>query len=1050
MKSVSRFLPVQRAGLAVAALIAIAGILSFATTAVAQETTGRLAGTVTMKVDKSALPGVLVEAVHTPTGTRYSATTLSNGRFTILNVRVGGPYTIVAKLSGFKEQTVKGIEVALGEIRNVSLELDLATVTETVEVTASESPLINPDRMGNTATVAEEQLKSLPTVQRTIQNVARTNPYFNVDPGDQSGTRLNVAGKNNRYNTIQIDGAVNNDLFGLADTGTPGGQANTQPISLDAIQELQLVVSPYDIKQGGFTGGGINAITRSGSNEFSASVYGSIRSESFVSDYVPQSATDALDRPVSEFSEDQYGLRVGGPILRDRLFFFASGEINRRSAPTGVAADGSAAVQYNSSGNLASAPAFRDLLIAKYNYDPGSLGDFNQTTDSNLIFGRLDFNASTAHQITLRHNYIDGVNDVVQDRSATRFRFQTGIYAIENKTNSTVLQVNSVFGANAFNVGRIGYQTIRDARATAVIFPTVDIGPIARQPQLSAGTERFSGANSLDQDVLEITDDFTLLFGNHTITIGTHNEIFDFKNLFLSDFYGWYRFSTLADFEKGIAQEYSIGFATGSDPRRPASFGSKQWGFYVGDQWRVNNSLTLNFGIRADIPTLDDTPSRNEAVFTTFGIDTSDVPSSDLIISPRFGFNWSPGPTQQVRGGIGVFAGRTPYVWISNVFANTGVESLTLTARNIQFNPDPYGQPKNFPPGTAAITVDAIDPDFKMPRVLRTTLAYDRELPGGVRATVEGMYTKTLEDVYYLNPARIPDGTKAFDGRPRHKAVSTGFQALPYLTNTDEGRQTNLTLQLEKRFDFGLYVNASYAYTNAKSAFDGTSSRAISNWQFHHTRGDIQNPELSRTAFEIEDRFNFVISQSFKTGPVRHTVAFLFNVTSGQPYSIMMGGDPNSDGYSTNDLIYVPANFSDFILRNPSGSPAPTEEQWEQFLGWTGLDKYRGQIVPRYSSFTPWNRSLDFHYDLEVPVSVVRTQLTFDVLNLINLIDKNSGGIYSVGNQNWTPLNYVGIDSATGKPIYQMVSAGNLTGGAYFSNDLRSRWQMKFGLRLSY
>jgi hypothetical protein len=1009
--------------------------LGTATMAVAQETTGRLVGQVTLKTDQSPLPGVAVEALHAPTGTRYATITAANGRFSILNVRVGGPYSVTANISGFRSQTQKGIEIGLGESRTLNFAMELESVTEAVVVTAESTPLISPDRMGTTAAVSEQQIQALPTVRRQIQDFARTNPYFSNDTADQSGTRLNVAGKNNRYNTIQIDGAVNNDLFGLADTGTPGGQANTQPISLDAVQELQLVVSPYDIKQGGFTGGGINVITRGGTNEFHGSAYGSLRSESFVSDTVA-----GQDRPISEFSEDQYGARVGGPILKDKLFFFLNGEINRRSAPTGVSADGSTATQYN---NPAQAAAFRQSMITRYGYDPGSLSDFNGETDSDLFFGRLDFNMSPSHNATLRHNFVDAGNDVIADRSTTRYRFETAIYNLADKTNSTVFQLNSVFGASSFNVGRVGYQTIRDERATPVTFPSVDIGPVARQPQLAAGTERFSAANSLDQDILEITDDFTFIKGNHTVTVGTHNELFDFKNLFLSDNYGWYRFSTLADWDKGIANEYSITFANGSDPRRPTAFGAQQWGLYVGDQWRVNDRLTLNVGLRGDLPIIPDSPSFNQRVYDTYGIDTTDVPSGNVMISPRLGFNYGINAKNQVRGGIGVFAGRTPFVWISNAFGGTGIETTTLSSTNVPFNSDPFNQPKNFPTGTAAISVDTVDPDFDFPRVWRATLGYDAELPYGIRGSLEGMYTETLEDVFYLNKNKVDAGVAAFDGRPTYKNISTSFRDVTYLTNTGLGKTTNLTAQLSKRFDFGLSFNGSYTYTDAQAGFEGTSSRAISNWQFHTTRGSIDGTELSRSFWEIQDRFNFVLSQTFKTGPVAHNIGLFYSVQSGTPYSVLVAGDPNKDGYATNDLLYVPKSFGDIV------AVGFTSTDWDTFLAINGLAQYQGQIIKKNTSFTPWNRTLDFHYDFEIPVSFVRAQITADVLNLINLIDSDKGAQYFVTNQTTTPITYSGIDAATGKPKYT-ATASTLTRAPWSLSDLRSRWQLRLGARLSF
>lgn len=1035
------------------AIAMIVGVLGAATTAVGQETTGRFVGSVVMKSDQSPLPGVAVDAVHVPTGTRYTAVTAANGRFSILNVRVGGPYTVTANISGFRPQTQKGIEVALGETRQLSFPMDLESVTESVVVTAEQAPLITPDRMGSGTAVPEETLKTLPTISRQFQDFARTNPYVNVGLQDDSGALMSVGGKNNRYNTIQIDGAVNNDLFGLGTYGSPGSQTYTQPISLDAVQELQVVVSPYDIKQGGFTGGAINAITRSGSNTWSASVYGSMRDEGFVGDKYANPYGDAIDKPVASFESDTFSARLGGPILKDKLFFFLSGEMNRRSEPTGGAADGSGVNNYN---NPAEAARFRNILINKYNYDPGGLGDYNGDTDSDLLVGKLDFNINESNNLTLRHNYVDAMRDVTPTRISTTYGFETAGYAIASKTNSTVLQANSVFGASSFNVGRVGYQTVRDSREVPVAFPSVYI---CNNPntnctgsntyKLLAGTERSSGANALDQDILEITDDFTLLKGNHTITIGTHNEFFKFANVFIQDITGTYFFRSVDAFEAGTADRYQVKYATGSDPRRPTEFGAQQWGLYAGDQWRVSNALSLNLGLRLDVPRLTDKPSYNPAIDSAFGIDTTEVPTSQVMISPRVGFNWTPTKSgkDQIRGGVGVFAGRTPYVWISNVYGTTGIERIDLSASNVPFNPDPYNPPINFPPGTAAVEVNTIDPDFKFPMILRSTLAYDRELPGGIRATVEGMFTKTLQDVFYTNINKVDSGTKNFYGGPVYKNLNSSFSNNLYLTNTSRGEQQNIAVTLAKRFPFGLYLNGSYAYMKAKSAFEATSSVAYSNWQNQVTGGDIYTEQLTRSQWEIPHRFTAAVSQNFRTGPVSHNIGLYFNAQSGQPYSILMGGDPNKDGASSNDLIYVPANYSDVVWK---GAGAPTEEKWNEFLGQTGLDAYRGKVSARNELDAPWTHTLDFHYDFEVPITAVKAQITFDVLNLINLIDSNSGLLRYVNFQTYNALTYSGQDAATNKPIYTVNSGALDVGRQYSTNTIRSRWQIKLGARLSY
>jgi hypothetical protein len=602
--------------LTVAVMVACA--LGTATVAVAQETTGRLVGLVTMKSDQSSLPGVMVEALHVPTGTRYTAATQANGRFSILNVRVGGPYTVTAKISGFRASTQKDINIALGESRQVAFAMELESVTETVVVTAEGSPLITPDRMGSGSAVSEAEIKALPTISRQFQDLARVNPYVNVAANDESGTNISVSGKNNRYNTIQIDGAVNNDLFGLAATGTPGGQASTQPISLDSIQELQVVVSPYDVKQGGFTGGAINAITRSGSNAFSASVYGSMRDQDYIGSKVPNAyASEASDRPYKEFSSDQYGGRIGGPILKDKLFFFLSGEINRRSEPTSGSADGSTS---NSFKDPVAAAAFRNILINKYGYDPGGLGDYNTKTDSNMLFGRLDFNVNESHNVTLRHNYVDAARDATGGtRGFNAYAFENSGYNLADETNSTVLQVNSVFGASSFN-RPVGYQTISDARTTPVICPpstsaraagrTSWPGPSA--PPARTGSIRASWRSPTTSPSSRVT---TLSRSAPTTSSSTSRTS--------SSRTSPERTSSRASPTSTLGSPAATRSSSPTEPTRaarPSSAPSSS----ASTKWRVSNSLTLNLGLRFDVPT---SPTRRpQPCLDTFGIDTSNVP----------------------------------------------------------------------------------------------------------------------------------------------------------------------------------------------------------------------------------------------------------------------------------------------------------------------------------------------------------------------------------------------------------------------------------------
>jgi hypothetical protein len=1019
-------------------MVLLAGLLvvGWAGAAQAQVTTGGIAGQVVDKAQGGALPGATVSVVHVPTNATVTLTTDAQGRFVLPNARPGGPYTVRAALEGFQSAEQNEVTIGLGRTTEVELALDLEQVSEEITVTGTAEELINPNRTGSESLVSVDEIEAFPTVRRNLLDVARTNPYASIRPGDDNQKDISFAGRSNKYNNIQIDGSNYNDLFGLGESGgTPAGQTNSQPIQLDALQELQVSVSPYDVRQGGFTGGAINAVTKSGTNEFHGSAYYAERDPDYVGD-------GPSDIPVKNFDEEQFGASFGGRIVPDKLFFFVAGESNDKTEPSGVSADGSTGTQF---GKPADAARFQSILQTKYGYDPGGLGDIAIATESEHVFARLDWNAASNHNLTFRYNFIDAFRDDVANRSRTVFRFPKATFSRDAEIDSTVVQLNSILGS-AFNEARIGYQELLDIRSFPEAFPSVEVGGTGpRRGELLGGTEQFSGLNRIEQEVLELHDDVTFLQGDHTVTIGTHNEFFTFKNFFLASFFGYYYFPTLDALDKGLATEYQISFANGTNPAAPISdFGVSQWGLYAGDQWRVNDRLTFSYGLRGDLAKFDDDPDHNPLVLSALGIDTSDVPDDNLIVSPRIGFNWDPRGKgeDQVRGGIGIFAGRTPYVWISNVYAGTGVVSTALTLRgSIPFNPDPFSQPHSGVGGTP--TVDVIDPDFEFPQVLRGTIAYDRSLPWwDLRATVELIHSQVEEEIYYVNANRVQTGTNALDGRPTYARKSTAINDAPLLTNTGEGEETVASIVVSRPARGGVGLNAGYAWMDAESAFEGGSSRAISNWQFWPVRGDIFRPEASTSGFETEHRFWANANYSFDTGPVTHELGLFYSAESGRPYSVLMGGDPNKDGFSTNDLLYVP-QAGQVIFQGF------TAEQFQAYLSFHGLGG--PGIVARNASRAPWSRRLDFHYGLGLPISKVRAQVTVDLLNVWNLIDSDEHISEFVAFGTTTPIT-TSVDSATGKTIYRENFPGAITNpaSAFSTSDTLSRWQARLGLRLSF
>src|SRR4051794_17061246 len=668
-------------------------------------TTGNIIGTVT-DAQGGVLPGAVVTATHNETGTSYEAVSGADGHFSILNVRVG-IYSIGAAMSGFKEGKQEKIAVQLGADQTVDFKLQLATLSETVEVTAG-APNIDTTRAGTASNINGAVIEALPTIARSVYDYARTSPYFNVGATSATDdTSVSVAGRNNRYNNMQIDGAVSNDVFGLSTSGTPGGQTGTQPISLDAIQEIQLVVSSYDVRQGGFTGGGVNAITKSGSNTTHGSGYYFGRSQKFIGK-IPGITTLANPNPadtaVAGVSDKQGGFTLGGPIVHSKVFYFGNYDLGRKLTPSGFSADGSSSVQWGTPGNV---QQVLDIAKSKYGYDPGGAAEFSRPNDNDKYFLRTDFNLSPRHQLTYRLNYVDATANIGSPSSGV-YLTPDRFYSIEDKNLSNVWQLNSTLG-KGFNEARVYYQRERNVRGNNQDFsrfPSVRVD-FTDGTNVQFGTEFSSQANQLNQDVVEVTDDFTFLKGKHTFTVGSHNEFYQFWNLFIQAYNGDYRFSSIANFQSGIAQSYTHNFSNTSDPQEAASFGVMQFGAYAGDRWRLADNFTLTYGIRVDVPHFPDTPLANPVTVADFNLRT-DITPSPLSWSPRAGFNWALGRNSQgshqsqVRGGIGLFSGRTPYVWLSNQYGNTGVQFTNLstgfaTANSFPFVADPNAQPTTVP-----------------------------------------------------------------------------------------------------------------------------------------------------------------------------------------------------------------------------------------------------------------------------------------------------------------------------------------------------------------
>lgn len=1009
------------------------------------------------------LEGANVTAVHNPSGTFFGSATRVDGRFNIPNIRVGGPYTITVSYIGYKKETVGDIYLRLGENRRLNFTLiEEALVGEEVVVVAEKDALFSASRTGTETSVSTSQIESLPTIARSITDFTRLTPQVST-----SAEATSVAGKNYKLNNFQVDGAVLNDVFGLGGSDYPTGQIDAQPISLDAIQEFQVQITPYDVRSGSFAGGLINAITRSGTNKFTGSGYYFSRNESFVG--------KLEDQKYADFGDFQTGFRLGGPIIQNKLFFFVSGELRKRSQPDNAGlGDSNQPVKFGLS--IADMERIINISKKKWGYDPGGYSPFTNETNNNKIFARLDYNISPQHRLTLRHNFVNGDIDDGIDRYQDVYTLESNQFKRDNTTNSTVMQLNSTFGNNIANEARIAYTSVRDDR-TPLFDPAPEVQlnledeTGAEIGEVRFGVERFSQQNALEQDVWEFTDNVHYFTGNHTITAGTHNELISFDNLYIQDYYGAYEFDSIDEYEAGTPSRYffSKSIVAGDDKPR-AKWDYMQLGFYLMDEWKISPRLNLNMGLRADIPLMTDKPLANPLFASTFsGYHTDEVPSGNIMWLPRVGINYdvSGDRTTQIRGGVGMFAGLPPAVWLSNSYNNTGVDfarvDLATAAGDIvpQFSPDPYNQPffeQEQPPSDIAFC----DPDFKLPQVLRANIAVDRQLPQGLIGTLEFMYGKNMNEVYFknLNVGNMGEPVgKAFDGRPDYGGLepSSDFNTVIILDNTSKGYQWNLTAQIQKRLNQGfakdLFGSIAYTLSDSRDINSGMSSRAISNWKYNET-DDPNGQTVARSDFLVRHRIlaNLSYNLRYSTG-FATTVSLFYEGRTGQPFSYMFSGDVNHDGEKYNDLAYIPASRSDV-------SDQVTDDEWKAIDDFIksddALKDARGGIFERNSATEPWRHRFDLRIAQKIPtLGLQNFEITMDIINVLNLFNSDWGQV------KYAPYNAVnlfklyGVD-ANGKPDMNLYVRDNNEDGkidrddVYSLSNLASRWQLQFGIRYSF
>lgn len=1037
-------------------------MLLFTTISHAQVTTSAITGKI-VDTKKEVLPGAAVIAVHIPSGTMYSGVSNGDGYYSLMGMKPGGPYRIETSFIGYEKAELTGITLPLGEtyIYNPVMSESSIALNELVIVGTSG---FNTQRTGASANISAQQLQVMPSISRSIGDFTRLIPQAASTNGGTS-----FSGANNRYNSFQVDGVVNNDVFGLAGTGTNGGQAGIQPISLDAIEQIQVVIAPYDVRQSGFTGGGINAITKSGSNEFKGSAYFYGNNQDFVG---TTAGKDVKDRTKLDKQTDmQYGLSLGGALIKNKLFFFVNGEITDKSYPTSYnVGDGSNVTKEEAD------QVMNHLKSISGGYNGGGYGSQDVTTKSYKILERIDWNINENNKFTLRHSYVSG-KQLNFSLSANGLRFNDNGYYMNSKTHTFAAELNTKLSNTKNNELRFGYTRVRDSRDFgATPFPYIKV-KLDNLRYIEMGTERYSTANTLDQDIFTLTDNFNWSVGSHQLTFGTHNELFQMENLFIRENFGSYVYSSLADFlsigtaNEAKPEEYNYSYSnetiTGSKSWAP-SFGAMQLGLYAQDKWSVTDNFNLTYGLRVDMPIYLDKPGVNTKFNTSDmavsrNLATNNMPGSTPLFSPRVGFRWDINSDNSflLRGGAGIFTGRIPFVWISNSFSNTGIEyvrtrlkSSDLKNMDFKFNADPANQPSG---KSMTSEVDVVSDDFKYPQSFRVNLAVEKMLPYDVRATVEGIYTKKMNDIFYQN-INIEESGKTLnnfgDKRPLYgSSISSDYTSVILLSNSSEGYSYNITGKLEKTFDFGLDLMAAYTYGQSKGVNDGTSSQAYSNWSYNENWRGSNNPEVSYTDFDQPHRI--IASASYKVSYGKNfatSVALFYNGNSGSRYSLCYNGDLNKDGVNGNDLLYVPTDAEVDAMNFKTLTGLTPDQQKIDLKGFlaseeSGLSDKRGGYAERNELMTPFEHHFDLRLMQDFYIMVGSRkhtlQVNLDVLNIGNLFNRAWGTVNSPG-YSYTPIKAESV-TADGAATFSFTKPSS--NKLYNQSDYNSRWRAQIGVR---
>jgi hypothetical protein len=1064
-------------------------------------TTSGITGTVT-EANGQPLPGANVVATHLPSGTRYGAVSNVEGKYSIPGMRVGGPYRVSVSFIGFATQDIDGLILSLGTFSNVNVSLkeDGQELSE-VLVTATNS-LFSSERTGANTSIDNRALNKLPTISRSINDFTRLSPQSNGQ---------SFAGQDSRLNNITVDGSYFNNSFGLGSGSNPGGRTGVSPISLDAIEQISVNVAPYDVRQGNFTGAGVNTVTRSGTNEVTGSAYYFWRNNNNVGKEAGENAFNPGD-----FTYKQMGFRVGGPIIKDKLFFFASYEDEQEARPgtTWRANRGGEPITGNVTRVLASdLDGLSSYLKQKYNYETGPYEGYDNETLGTKFLVKFDYNINDKNKLSLRYNHLDSSTDVLMSGSSSlgfgnrNFRpealnFQNSNYSIMENIRSVVAELNTRIGSNMSNNLIVGYTYQDESRGyKGEFFPMVDILNNGAT-YTSFGFEPFTPNNELRYKTFQVQENLQIFAGNHTITTGFSYENYQSENVFFPGSQSIYVYNSLADFYKDSDNFLANGnaVASGVNLRRfqvrwnniPGSEKPIQplevnyVGAFIQDEWQARTNLKFTAGLRVDVPYFEQTALRNKEMESFYFRNpagayvyfrTDELPAANLLWSPRVGFNWDVFNNQntQIRGGSGIFTGRPAYVWISNQVGNNGILTGFAQFDNTTtrpFNPDPDKYKPTTVTGAPASSYELAltESNFKFPQVWRTNIAIDQKLPAGLIATGEFIYNQDVNGIAYYN-ANLPVPFSQFSGpdnRARWNApsnpnrINAKIPNAVTLSNQAIGYSWVASFSLERPFTNGLFLKAAYSYGESKNTVD-PGSIAAGTWFGNPITSDPNNPSLGYSS-------NFMGHRAFATASYTKDF-FKFGSTSISIFwegrtignaSYVFGGDLNNDGGTSNDLIYIPKtkaemNFQTYTASGKTFTAAEQADAWEAYIQ---QDKYlsanRGKYAERGAVIMPmvYRADLSFAQQLFTNIGGKKNTLEFrvDILNVGNLLDSD----YGVGKtfNSTQPLvvpssTQGGPASADGRPQYRLRNFGTdlITSTYRATAGVSDVWRMQFGLR---